>query len=121
MNAKAGWLFVAALFTIFGESAGCKSDDVQTPSGNTTPPANTVFMASTSFNPVTITVQNGTTITWKNNDATNHTSTSDSTGWDTGTVAPGASAQIAFNTPGTFHYHCTFHQAMGMVGTVIVQ
>lgn len=117
---KVGWLFVALLCTTAGQMTGCKSDP-ETPSGNTTPPPKTVFMNSSSFNPPTITVQSGDTITWRNNDAATHTSTSDSTGWDTGSVPSGGNAQVVFNTPGTLRYHCTFHQAMGMVGTVIVQ
>jgi plastocyanin len=73
------------------------------------------------FSPATITVPAGTTVTWKNNDAYAHTSTSDTGVWDTGNVAAGASTTTTFSTAGTFPYHCTYHAAMGMKGTVIVQ
>ncbi len=98
---------------------GCKSDSA-TPNA-TNPPANTVAMSSSLFNPAAITVARGTTITWRNDDGVVHTSTSDSTGWDTGNIQPGASATTVFSAPGTFTYHCTFHVAMGMVGTITVQ
>ena len=103
---------------------GCKSDS-SSPYGTTTAPSspspNTVVMGSGSFSPASITVTRGTTITWRNDDGVAHTSTSDSTGWDTGNTSPGASKTTTFNTPGTFRYHCTYHRAMGMVGTIIVQ
>lgn len=104
--------------------AGCKgdsSDSYSSNTGNNTP--NTVNMSNSSFSPSTITILANTTITWRNNDGVKHTSTSDSTGWNTGNIAPGASATTTFNTPGTFHYHCIYHSSlgMGMVGTVIVQ
>jgi plastocyanin len=92
-----------------------------TPAAPATPAANTVLMSGSVFNPVTITVSVGTTVTWKNNDSYGHTATSDAGDWDTGNIAAGASASKTFTTAGTFPYHCTYHLAMGMKGTVIVQ
>jgi plastocyanin len=74
-----------------------------------------------TFSPATITVRVGTTVTWNNNDGVAHTSTSDTGVWDTGRLAPGATATTTFNTAGTFTYNCTYHAAMGMKGTVVVQ
>jgi len=101
---------------------GCKSDS-ENPgtSGQSNLPPNTIAMSASVFSPATITVTAGTTITWQNFDNIVHTSTSDSTGWNTGDIQPGASKTAVFNTQGTFKYHCTYHRAMGMVGTVIVQ
>jgi plastocyanin len=39
--------------------------------------------------------------------------------WSSGTVAPGGQFSFAFQTAGTFPYHCTIHP--GMVGTVVVR
>jgi plastocyanin len=61
----------------------------------------------------------GTTVTWTNSDAVAHTSTSDTTGWNSGTVAPGGQFSFTFQTPGRYAYHCTIHP--GMIGTVVVQ
>ncbi|TMK85704.1 MAG: hypothetical protein E6G44_06190 [Actinobacteria bacterium] len=75
-----------------------------------------------SFSPSTITIAVGDTVVWTNKAATTpHTTTSNTGLWDSGTMNPGASFSHTFNSTGTFPYHCTFHQNLGMVGTVIVQ
>jgi len=117
----AGTLIV---FVIFGVP-GCKKDSAN-PYGATSPPPstappNTVVMGPSSFSPATLTVARGTIVTWRNNDGAAHTSTSDTTGWDTGDMQSGVSRTTVFNTAGTFRYHCTYHRAMGMVGTITVQ
>ena len=61
----------------------------------------------------------GTTVTWMNADSTTHTSTSDAAGWNSGNIAPGGQFSFAFQTAGTFQYHCAIHP--GMVGTVVVR
>ena len=61
----------------------------------------------------------GTTVTWMNTDSISHTSTSNAAGWNSGIVAPGGRFAFAFQTAGTFPYHCTIHP--GMVGTVVVR
>src|SRR2546422_5554303 len=71
------------------------------------------------FVPATITVNVGDTVLWTNNGASLHTSTGAS--WDSGSMNPGATFTHIFSAAGTFAYHCTFHQSIGMVGTVIVQ
>jgi plastocyanin len=40
--------------------------------------------------------------------------------WDTGNMNPGTSKTTTFNTAGTFGFHCTYHAAMGMTGTITV-
>jgi plastocyanin len=113
------------LFTLSLAGAGC-SKDSSNPYGSTstgpspiTSPPNTVLMSGMAFSPATITVSVGATVTWKNNDSMAHTSASDTGVWDTGNIAPGASAVTTFNNAGTFPYHCAYHA--GMKGTVIVQ
>jgi plastocyanin len=79
-------------------------------------------MAGMMFYPTTLTVSKGTTVTWQNNDAITHTSTSDAPGiWDTGDITSNSSKTVTFNTAGTFRYHCIYHVNMGMRGTIIVQ
>jgi plastocyanin len=78
-------------------------------------------MLGMAFNPVTITVTVGSTVTWKNEDGVAHTSTSDTGVWDTGKMAAGATATTTFKTAGTYPYNCVYHASMGMKGTVIVQ
>lgn len=64
-------------------------------------PASTVAIKSYSFQPSTLTVSPGTTITWKNQDSVPHTVTSDSQGlFDSGTLAPGKSFSFYLPVPG---------------------
>src|SRR4029453_5249197 len=60
----------------------------------------------------------GGTVTWTNLGAQGHTATSTDGIWDTGTVAPGATAEILFDTPGTYNFVGTPHP--WMKGTVVV-
>jgi plastocyanin len=103
---------------------GCKSDASSTygsAASPTTSAPSTIVMANLAFSPTTLTIKKGTTITWKNNDAYVHTSTSDSGVWDSGDIAGGGSRTTTFATAGTFPFHCTYHGSMGMTGTIIVQ
>jgi plastocyanin len=73
-----------------------------------------------SYSPNPTTMRAGQTVAWHNADSTPHTSTKDAGGFDTGSVAGGAtSSPITMSTAGTFTYHCTIHP--GMVGTITVQ
>ncbi len=84
-----------------------------------------VVMQNTAFNPSTLTVAAGTTVTWVNMDPFTHTTTSNpgsSQTWNI-TVTSGGTAQVTFSTPGTFQYYCTIHgtPTSGMRGTIVVQ
>jgi len=75
--------------------------------------------AAYGVNPLVIAT--GTTVTWTNNDAIAHTSTSDSGVWDSGILSPGQSFSFAFKQAGTYAYHCAIHGAASMSGTIVVQ
>jgi len=110
------------LMVQFGMS-GCMDNSPSNSYGsNPNPPApNTIAMSNATFTPRNITVRIGTTVTWRNDDGVVHTSTSDSLGvWDTGDVPPGGSRTVTFSSAGTFRFHCKYHSAMGMTGSVIV-
>jgi LPXTG-motif cell wall-anchored protein len=84
--------------------------------------SHSVTAANFSFSPSTLTIDVGDSVTWTNNAVeTPHTSTSDNGAWDSGTINPGQSFTHTFSTAGTFPYHCAFHQAQGMVGTIVVR
>ena len=52
-------------------------------------------------------------VTWFNQSAEPHTVTSDTTVFDSGTLAPyGGGYQVAFQRAGTFPYHCRLHPQM---------
>jgi len=89
-------------------------------SGSSTPVAtNQVSIINTSFNPSTITVSPGTTVTWTNNDSTTHTVTSNDNSFGSNQLSPGNTFQSTFNNTGTFSYHCSIHSSM--TGQVIVK
>jgi len=75
---------------------------------------------SNSYAPSPASMRAGQTIAWRNADSIAHTATQDGAGFNTGTLAAGAtSAATMMSTAGTFTYHCTIHP--GMVGTINVQ
>ncbi|HTP08159.1 MAG TPA: LysM peptidoglycan-binding domain-containing protein [Anaerolineae bacterium] len=87
-----------------------------------------VVMRNIAFNPATITIHVGQTVMWRNDDGSQHTTTSGSCpngvctpmpGWDSGTLNPGQSFSQQFTTTGTFPYFCRIHGAM-MQGTIVV-
>ncbi len=75
------------------------------------------------FTPKKVTIKIGDTVTWTNNGAVSHTSTGNAplNLWDSGTVTPGNSFGFTFFGGGKYPYHCTFHQSLGMTGTVSVK
>jgi plastocyanin len=72
---------------------------------------------SDGFTPQSLTIQPGQSITFVNQDDDPHTATGSD--WDTGTLQPGESATIAFDSPGEFAYSCQIHPVM--TGTILVE
>jgi plastocyanin len=101
-------------------------DNMNGPGGNTGntggdggPGINEVWIQGMAFNPSTITVAAGTTITWTNKDAVTHNVISNTTGlFESPSLGANGTFSKTFNTMGTFGYKCTFHPTM--TGTVIV-
>lgn len=82
-------------------------------------PANTVYVQNFAFNPNSLTVKVGTTVTWVNKDSTTHTVISDNGAFTSGDLSPGSNYTYTFNNTGTYPYHCSIHPSM--TGTVTVQ
>ncbi len=103
--------------------AGCGESTIPTdpsPAGsNVSIVSGAQTLTTTAFNPNSVTIASGMTITWMNNDSIEHTTTANAGAWDSGRLAPGASFSRTFTTVGTFPYHCSIHP--DMVATVIVQ
>ena len=77
------------------------------------------------FDPVTVTITRGSTVTWRNDDSTIHTVTSGSAqGGESGTLfdsmymTSGKTFSWKFENAGNFDYYCTLHPYMH--GTIIV-
>jgi plastocyanin len=76
------------------------------------------MVKSYRFDPKTIEIRAGETVTWTNEDNFTHTVEVD--GQEDHKVDQGDSFEIKFDTPGTYHYVCTLH-SKDMDGTVIVK
>ena len=96
--------------------------------GGCTPTATKICTATVDqFNPATLTVAAGTTVTWENGDGGGHTVTSATGSADTYDLAL-ASGTVShqFTTAGTYNYYCNNHgfngtPPTGMHGTITVQ
>lgn len=64
------------------------------------------------FDPPTIEVAAGDTITFTNEDAAPHTATANDDSFDTGTLNKGESATVTIAAAGTFDYICALHPMM---------
>ncbi|MGE5862418.1 MAG: plastocyanin/azurin family copper-binding protein [Nitrososphaerales archaeon] len=71
-----------------------------------------------SFDPPQTSVSTGSTVSWTNEDSTEHTVTSDEGLFDAGPISPGDTFENTFDTSGEFGYHCEIHPFM--TGVVIV-
>lgn len=80
---------------------------------------NTVSISGYAFNPASLTVSTGTTVTWTNNDSVTHNITSDTGAFSSSDLGPGQTYSYTFNQAGTFAYHCSIHTSMH--GTVTVK
>ncbi|MEP0520866.1 MAG: cupredoxin family copper-binding protein [Hyphomicrobiales bacterium] len=72
-----------------------------------------------SFNPGTITIAVGDTITFTNRDGAPHTATAEDGSFTTATLRKGKSETLTFATAGTYAFFCKIHP--GMKGTIIVK
>lgn len=142
--------FVTGLATIaIGVLSACSSSTPATSNassassgaasgGSTSAPTGgaTVKMTnSNQFDPATLTIAKGTTVTWDNISSTAHTATFDPskavnkadaalpagvTPFDSGMIQPGTKWSHAFAAAGTYKYFCIPHESMGMLGTITV-
>lgn len=82
--------------------------------------AESVAIVNFAFNPASLTVKKGATITWTNQDAVGHTVTIDNgMGPDSALLGQGQSYSYTFNDVGAYAYHCKPHPNMRATVTVI--
>ncbi|WP_123115212.1 plastocyanin/azurin family copper-binding protein [Halorubrum sp. CBA1229] len=85
------------------------------------------------FEPHVVRVNVGGTVTWHNESGSHSTTAYHSdndqpqlvpegaASWDSGIVSEqGATFEHTFETEGVYHYYCTPHESLGMIGSVIV-
>lgn len=78
---------------------------------------NTINISNFSFQPGTMKVKVGTTVTWVNMDSTIHKIKSDT--FNSQNLNQGDKYSFTFNTKGSFPYSCAIHPSM--TGTIVVE
>ncbi|MFC1653645.1 cupredoxin domain-containing protein [Patescibacteria group bacterium] len=78
-----------------------------------------VSITSTGFIPESITIDEGDTILWTNDDTTEHTATDDGLSWDSDIISPGETGSITLIYAGTYTYSDTIDPSL--TGTIVVQ
>ena len=97
--------------------------------GTTVSDTTLVQITDTGYQPVTVTIAVGHTVTWTNYGTGPHSATSDTLLWDSrqlngattgamGQTIPGQSFSFTFDTAGTYPYHDTVDTLL--TGTVVV-
>lgn len=103
------------------------SDEIEievTEPGNVTVHGVSMQDAPPSFDPVNVTVEQGDVIEWTNQGSLTHTATNESINLSSGDVGPGETFNWTVPEdlePGTYEYHCTYHEGVGMVGNFTVE
>lgn len=121
-------VLLAGLAALALAAAGCGSSG-KTSSSSSTPqqPSSsvgsgkgvTVAMQNIAFNPSSVTVKVGQTVTWANKDGVQHNVTAQSgASFRSNNIGAGGTFSFKVTKPGTIKYVCTIHP--GMDGTLIV-
>ena len=110
----ATWVLVSAILTAFAfvNAAAARSAEVR------------VNAMDVSFDPPTVTVNVGDTVTWvmaSTNRGPHDVTARDGTFASPRRMTQGQTFSWTATAPGTYEYVCTPHERAGMVGTVIVQ
>jgi plastocyanin len=71
-----------------------------------------VVIAGAAFEPKSLVVRSGDSVTWINNDIVPHTATADDGSWDTGLLNSGEEKSIVFSDAQSSAYICTYHPSM---------
>ena len=78
-----------------------------------------IAISGFKFDPATITIPVGTTVTWTNQDSADHLVAGDDGSWKSETLAKDATYSHTFDKAGTYTYICKIHTTMK--GTIIVK
>jgi plastocyanin len=77
-----------------------------------------ITIQNSKFNPDTINIMAGSTVTWTNNDSIPHTVVSDTGAFKNITINKGDNSQYIFYKEGTYNYHDSKNPSM--TGKIIV-
>lgn len=112
--AVAGFYFMNTPTTLTKTSSSTSSQGTVAGQGSM------VSIKSYNFNPTTVNIRVGETITWTNEDSAPHTIVSDSgKEISSSSLSNGQTYSHTFSTAGTYDYHCSIHPSMK--ATIIVK
>lgn len=112
MKTKLFFIGAAAILLTAVVFISCSKNNSYGSSSSMAPAAASVTIRNMAFNPSSLSVTAGSTVTWMNSDTTIHTVTADDGSFNSGNIAIGATYSRVFSTAGTFSYHCTIHPEM---------
>jgi len=106
-------------FLLLSSSSQQKNPEVKLPSEQTNVPKekNTISIKDFAFNPDTLTVKVGDTVTWVNEDGVVHSITSSA--FNSPNIKSGETFKFQFTRAGTYDYNCSIHPYMK--GKVVVE
>jgi plastocyanin len=93
--------------------------EMYNPSAAESTDSTVVVVKDFMFNPTSLTVKAGSTVTWVNRDDEPHTVVSDTGMFKSGGLDTNESYSFKFDKPGTYRFTCSIHPRM--VGTIVVQ
>ena len=102
-----------------GSSGSGPSADNSPGSSHSSAGGAAVSIKNFAYAPANLTVSQGTTIVFSNEDSTEHTATASGGAFDTGSISQGQSKTVTLETAGSFSYVCSFHPFMH--GTITVR
>lgn len=109
-------IVIGGLF-YFSKNQYQPSPQPTTQQSRTTTESNTVTIQNFLFNPATLTVKQGTKVTWTNQDSAPHRIKSDT--FNSSDLNQGDKFEFTFDKKGSFDYVCGIHPSM--LGKIIVE
>jgi plastocyanin len=108
---KSKYIGIGIIVLIMGIVAfsGCTQNQQNTTQQNT---PNTVIIQNFAFNPNSLTVPVGTTVTWINQESTPHDVVSDTGVFTSPRLNTGANYTYTFTQAGEYPYYCGIHPSM---------
>jgi plastocyanin len=95
-----------------GNAASTPSASPQASPATGSGKSESVAITNLAFDPASLTISVGTTVTWTNHEAIPHTATADDGSFDSGMMNEGDTFEFTFGSPGTFGYSCAIHPNM---------
>jgi plastocyanin len=112
---KAAALCAWGVLALVSGGVGCAADSPAA----ATPRESTIAIHDFMFNPMSLVVAVGSTVSWKNFDGEPHTIRSVDDAFRSGALDQNDTFSFKFDKPGTYKYACSIHPQM--VATIVVK